>query len=144
MSVLKSIIEEYRNHINPDFHSLGIKKLIFKQLLGLHNLYPEEICEEIKDLLIKIYKLLKMNHQNTLMGRDGILAGAIYLSSQRTYKKFNQVSLASKFNITEVTLRSRTKELKKLDFLDEILEELANIVQKAKNITLNGEIEEIA
>jgi transcription initiation factor TFIIB len=77
-------------------------------LLGLNN--------EVEQLTIKIIQNYLKHEINNGKNPKGLIAGAIYLASKLKNAKITQKDISSIINITEVTLRSRYKEIiKKVD-----------------------------
>ena len=71
-----------------------------------------ELDSEIEQLTIKILNIYKARF--SIGGKDpkGLCAGAIYLASKIKNKDITQLQIVESVGITEVTLRSRYKELK--------------------------------
>ena len=82
------------------------------------SLIPRYIAElglnaEIEILTTKLLKEFKSRFSTIGKDPKGICAGAIYLACKIKDKGFTQKEIASKIGVTEVTLRSRYKELVK-------------------------------
>ena len=91
----------------------------------------------IRPYLLNLYKTL-----SKLVIKDGNLAAVLYIISTKINKKFTQAELAENFQITEVTLRSRMKEIKEFMNKREILEYIKDISQiVAENKTIKESVE---
>jgi len=92
-----------------EYHPISTEKLVFLfgNMLGL----PENIKIEALNLLKKVSK-----KGLTLIGKDpkGLAAAILYLVAKNTKFKKNQEEIAQIAKITEVTMRSRLKDIKSL------------------------------
>ncbi len=137
MKILKILIPPYRKLVNKKYRPIGDFNFFFKDLMNLRKLYSPDICDMIRPYLLNIYKKL-----SKFVIRDGNLAAALYVISKKINKRFTQAELAEIFLITEVTLRSRVKEIKEL-MNQEILEPISEISRiVAENKTIIESIEE--
>ena len=71
------------------------------------------LSSEIEKLAIKIADTYTSNFVTSGKDPKGIVGGAIYLASKIKNENFTQKQIADLIGVTEVTLRSRYKELKK-------------------------------
>jgi transcription initiation factor TFIIB len=71
------------------------------------------LSSEIEKLAIKIADTYMSNFVTSGKDPKGIVGGAIYLASKIKNENFTQKQIADLIGVTEVTLRSRYKELKK-------------------------------
>jgi transcription initiation factor TFIIB len=104
---LSLIIREILPELNLTYKPISVKQLIFKfgNELGLSM----EIQNNAMNLITKTSKVgLSLN------GKDprGFAASAIYLSAKSSDHKITQTEIAKAAKITEVTLRTRIKELR--------------------------------
>jgi transcription initiation factor TFIIB len=106
--------------------SLGIliRKILPELNLKYHPIKPEQLIFRFGcdlDLSMKVQKkalnFLKKSTKNGLKraGKDprGFAASAIYMAAKYTNERLTQADIADISNITEVTLRTRIKEIKK-------------------------------
>ncbi|MFX1493684.1 MAG: transcription initiation factor IIB family protein [Promethearchaeota archaeon] len=80
-------------------------------------LIPRYIAElglssEIENLAIKVVKTYISNFSSSGKDPKGIVGGAIYLACKIKNKSYTQKQIADSIGVTEVTLRSRYKELR--------------------------------
>lgn len=138
MKFLKIIIPPYRKLVNRKYRPIGNFNFFFKDQMNLKKLYSPDICDMIKPHLLNLFKIL-----SKLVIKDGNLAAVLYIISKKINKRFTQAELAETFLITEVTLRSRIKEIKELMNQVKILEPIRKIsLIVAENKTINELIEE--
>ena len=71
------------------------------------------VSSEVEKLAIKILDTFSSNFATSGKDPKGIAGGAIYLASKIKNKAFTQKQVADSIGVTEVTIRSRYKELKK-------------------------------
>ncbi len=106
---LGMIIRQILPILHLEYHPISVDKLVF--LFGNKLELPEEIK-------IKALNLLQESSKKGLpiIGKDpkGLAAAALYLVANKTNFKKNQVEIAQVAKITEVTLRSRLKDLQGL------------------------------
>ncbi len=71
------------------------------------------VSSDVEGLAIKIIRDARNKH--TVMGKDptGLAAAALYIASKIKKEKRTQTHLAKAANVTEVTVRNRTKDLMK-------------------------------
>ncbi len=71
------------------------------------------VSSDVEGLAIKIIRHAKNKH--VAMGKDptGLAAAALYIASKIQKEKTTQSQLAKAANVTEVTIRNRTKDLRK-------------------------------
>lgn len=72
-----------------------------------------DLDSEIEELVRKILKAYKTNISTSGKDPKGIVAGAFYLACKLRKKDITQKQIADTIGVTEVTLRSRYKELVK-------------------------------
>ena len=72
-----------------------------------------DLNSDIEALTIKILKAYKANIYTSGKDPKGIVAGALYLACKLKQKNLTQKQIADLLGVTEVTLRSRYKELTK-------------------------------
>lgn len=104
---LSLLLREVLPELNLSYKPIGVKQLIFKfgNELGL----SVEIQKNALKLLSNSSKMgLSLN------GKDpkGLAASAIYLAAKKTKDKKTQTEIAELAKLTEVTLRTRIKEIK--------------------------------
>ena len=138
MKTLRLIIPPYRKLINPKYRPIGDFNFFFKDLMNLRKLYSPDICNMIRPYLLNLFKLL-----SKLTIKEGKLAAILYIISKKINKRFTQAELAELFLITEVTLRTRVKEIKDLMNQGKLLKPIREISQiVAENKTIIESIEE--
>ncbi|MFX1469841.1 MAG: transcription initiation factor IIB family protein [Promethearchaeota archaeon] len=103
------IIKEILPTLHLDYHPISADKLVFLfgNIIGL----PIELQIEAVDIVKKISKKAFL-----LIGKDpkGLAAAVIYLVAKNTKFKKTQAELAQAAKVTEVTIRSRLKDIKVL------------------------------
>ncbi|MFW9968926.1 MAG: hypothetical protein ACFFDF_01915 [Candidatus Odinarchaeota archaeon] len=103
------IIREILPILGLEYHSISAEKLVF--LFGNKLNLPEE-------LKIKALNILKESTQKGLshIGKDpkGLAAAVLYLVALNTQFQKTQVEVAQAAKVTEVTIRSRLKDIKSL------------------------------
>lgn len=103
------IIKEILPTLHLDYHPISAEKLVFLfgNIIGL----PIELQIEAVDIVKKISKKAFL-----LIGKDpkGLAAAVIYLVAKNTKFKKTQAELAQAAKVTEVTIRSRLKDIKVL------------------------------
>lgn len=101
------IVREILPELGLDYHPISAEKLIF--LFGNRLGLPE-------DIKIKALSLLKVTAKKglPLIGKDpkGLAYAMLYLVTKNTKFKKTQVEIAQAVKVTEVTIRSRLKDLK--------------------------------
>jgi len=106
---LGMIVREILPVLCLDYHPISAEKLIF--LFGNKLGLPE-------DIKIKALNLLKDTSKKglPLIGKDpkGLAAAVLYLIAKKTKFQKTQVEVAQAAKVTEVTIRSRVKDLKAL------------------------------
>ena len=138
MKTLKLIIPPYRKLVNPKYRPIGDFNFFFKDLMNLRKLYSPDICDMIRPNLLNLYMLL-----SKLVIKEGNLAAILYIISKKTNISFIQAELAELFSITEVTLRTRVKEINELINQGKLLEPIREISQiVVENKTIKESIEE--
>ncbi|MFX1567554.1 MAG: transcription initiation factor IIB family protein [Promethearchaeota archaeon] len=104
---LSLIVKKVLPRLHLDYHPISVNKLIF--LFGNRLGLPIELQMKA----IKIIDRSKKNRQ-ILIGKDpkGLAAAVLYMVALKTEFKKTQIEVAKAAKTTEVTLRSRVKELK--------------------------------
>ena len=104
---LGMIIREILPHLNYHYHPISTEKLIF--LFGNKLELPLEMQMKALNIL-KIASKKGSIH----IGKDpkGLAAAVLYLTAKNTNLRKNQSEVAQVAKITEVTLRSRVKDIK--------------------------------
>jgi transcription initiation factor TFIIB len=104
---LSLIIREVLPELNLNYKPISVKQLIFK--FGNELNLPIEIQ---KNALALVSKSSKMGL--SFIGKDpkGFAAGSLYLASKFSQKKLTQAEVAEATKITEVTLRTRIKDIR--------------------------------
>ncbi|MFX1589956.1 MAG: transcription initiation factor IIB family protein [Promethearchaeota archaeon] len=104
------IVREILPILGYHYHPISEEKLIF--LIGNKLCLPMEIQIEAKKILKNSFK-----NNNLTIGKDpkGLAASALYLASKRKNFKKTQSEISNAAKITEVTLRSRLKDIKRLN-----------------------------
>lgn len=104
---LGMIVREILPELGLDYHPISTEQLIF--LFGNKLGFPEEIK-------IKALNILKETSKKGLhlVGKDpkGLAAAVLYLVAKKTKFKKTQVEVAQTAKVTEVTIRSRLKDIK--------------------------------
>ena len=113
------IVEE--SPANPELikncYKILVKKLNLKVPIIDPISFIPKYCSDLsldKDIENLAIKILKMNNQKSALGGvdpKGLCGGALYLAAKMRNKKLNQTKIVKVVNISEVTLRSRYKEL---------------------------------
>lgn len=103
------IIREILPILSLDYHPISVEKLIF--LFGNKLGLPEKLKIEALD---NVNFLLK--NSEILAGKDpkGLAAALLYLVAKNTIYKKTQLEIADIARITEVTIRSRIRDIKNL------------------------------
>ncbi|MFX1279153.1 MAG: hypothetical protein ACFFA3_07025 [Promethearchaeota archaeon] len=103
------IIREILPILSLDYHPISVEKLIF--LFGNKLGLPEKLKFEALD---NVNFLLK--NSEILAGKDpkGLAAALLYLVAKNTIYKKTQLEIADIARITEVTIRSRIRDIKNL------------------------------
>ncbi|MBD3198103.1 MAG: hypothetical protein GF317_23840 [Candidatus Lokiarchaeota archaeon] len=101
--ILKEILPE----LGLKYHPITAEKLIYR--LGSDLNIPILLQKKAHDALVNASK-----HGLPRIGKDprGFAAASIYIAARNTKHQKTQVQIAEKAGITEVTLRSRKKEIK--------------------------------
>ncbi len=128
MKILKVLIPPYRVLVNPKYRPLGDFNFFFKDLMNLRKLYSPDICDMIKPYLVDLFKLL-----SKFSIKEGNLAAILYIISKKVNIRFTQAEIAELFSITEVTLRTRKKEIEELMNQGKLLEPIGKISQIVVN-----------
>ncbi|MHA1278797.1 MAG: hypothetical protein ACTSQI_13840 [Candidatus Helarchaeota archaeon] len=129
MKILHVILKEYRRLVNQDYHPLEELKVYFlKDALFLNKLFKEEKCKQLNPILLDFYGKLK----KFTTYKDGYLAGLIYLSLLDTKNQVSQFKLAQFMEITEITLRTRKKEIESNSFLSKFVLQFNKVLQDAE------------
>ena len=102
------LIREVLPELNLKYKPINIKQLIFK--FGSELSLPIDIQKNALNLAAISSKM-----GLSFIGKDpkGLAASALYLAMKSTKEKKTQTEIAKAARITEVTLRSRIKEMKK-------------------------------
>lgn len=103
------IIREILPILSLDYHPISVEKLIF--LFGNKLGLPEKLKFEALD---NVNFLLK--NSEILAGKDpkGLAAALLYLVAKNTIYKKTQLEIADIARVTEVTIRSRIRDIKNL------------------------------
>jgi transcription initiation factor TFIIB len=106
---LGMIIKEILPILHLEYHSISPEQLIF--LFGNRLELPIELQIEALNILKKI-----VGNTSVYIGKDpkGLAAALIYFVAKRTNLQKTQTEVADKAKVTEVTIRSRLKDIKKL------------------------------
>ncbi|MFW9826694.1 MAG: transcription initiation factor IIB family protein [Candidatus Thorarchaeota archaeon] len=104
---LSLIIREILPELNLNYKPISVKQLIFK--------FGNELNLSIeiqKNALNLIYKSSKRGL--SLIGKDpkGFAAGSLYLAAKFSYQNLTQAEIAEATKITEVTLRTRIRDIR--------------------------------
>ncbi|MFX1554941.1 MAG: transcription initiation factor IIB family protein [Promethearchaeota archaeon] len=103
------IVKEILPNLGLNYHPISVEKLIF--LFGNKLRLPEDIKINALNLFNETFK-----KDLVLIGKDpkGLAAAMIYFVAKNTKFKKTQVEVAQAAQVTEVTIRSRLKDLKDL------------------------------
>jgi transcription initiation factor TFIIB len=105
---LGMIIREVLPELGLKYNPITAEQLVFRFGTDL------ELSLETQK---QAFKMLVIASRNGLRrtGKDpkGLAASALYLAAKKTHERKTQAEIANKAGITEVTLRSRNKEIKK-------------------------------
>ncbi|MFX1376750.1 MAG: transcription initiation factor IIB, partial [Promethearchaeota archaeon] len=101
------IIRDILPILNLNYHPISAKNLVF--LFGCRLELPEKIKLKAIDLLNETSK-----KGLNIIGKDpkGLAAAALYLVARNTEFNKTQVEVADAARVTEVTIRSRIKDIK--------------------------------
>ncbi|TFG26719.1 MAG: hypothetical protein EU532_09175 [Promethearchaeota archaeon] len=106
---LSLIIKEILPELNLKYHPITTEHLVYR--FGNNLNLPINIQRDALNLLAIVSK-----NKSIWIGKDpkGLAASVIYLIAKQNNRKITQKDLASIAGITEVTLRSRIKDIKKM------------------------------
>ncbi|MFW9942969.1 MAG: hypothetical protein ACFFFT_18175 [Candidatus Thorarchaeota archaeon] len=106
---LGMIVREILPILSLDYQPISVEKLVF--LFGNKLGLPEKLKIEALDIIN-----LSLKNNQMLAGKDpkGLAAALLYLVAKKTIYKKTQIEIAEVARVTEVTIRSRIKDIKNL------------------------------
>lgn len=108
-SLLQKIQTLYQDQLNQDYQPLGSLTFYLKEYRILTTLYPSNVVEQFKELLIDLY----INHPLSYV-EYGLLSAILYLIYKRLGVNISKSAFARSYSIHPSLLRTRIKTYRSL------------------------------
>ncbi|MHA1230958.1 MAG: hypothetical protein ACTSPQ_09960 [Candidatus Helarchaeota archaeon] len=141
MKLLRHLILKYKEIINKEYYSLGDLKFFYKDLLILQKLYEPNVIRNVIPYIYIFYNALRKHAKKNV--KEAYFPGMLYIFSKYNNRTITQKQLSELSGITEVTIRSRVKELEILvqnKHFSNILGKIREFI--CKNLTIQESIEQ--